>query len=253
MLRSLVRAGVQASKCLERQMVAPALAQRGIFGSAKGEAPAQGLPPPVQKFGRGVEWRYATALYESANTPDDLASIKAELEEVVESMSKSGGAAEEVAPEPSTEVGTINVPISLKTYLEEPFLSNKKKAALAGAVLQNSGFSANTVALVETVIQKGRLRSLPKIASYFDEIIMDYKGETIAEIVSASPLTKAQEEDVKNAIKSWAFVGADTIILKSEVDPSLLGGMIVRVDGKMVDASLRTRIMEVRQVLLSDL
>jgi F-type H+-transporting ATPase subunit delta len=77
----------------------------------------------------------------------------------------------------------------------------------------------------------------------FQEILANRRGETTAEVVSAKKLSAAQIEAVGVAVKS--AVGSDVSITE-RVDPSLIGGMIVRIGSRMVDSSLRSKLQRLR-------
>ncbi len=66
-----------------------------------------------------------------------------------------------------------------------------------------------------------------------------HRGETRAEVISAFPLTKAQETALAKQLK--ARTGRDTA-LDLSVDPAIMGGLIVKMGSQMIDGSLRTRL-----------
>jgi F-type H+-transporting ATPase subunit b len=72
----------------------------------------------------------------------------------------------------------------------------------------------------------------------------DIKGES-AVVTSALPLTAAEQEAVKSNLLSKASAGAVTF----RVDPSILGGLVVRVGGKVLDGSVAAKLEELRQNL----
>jgi F-type H+-transporting ATPase subunit delta len=64
-------------------------------------------------------------------------------------------------------------------------------------------------------------------------------GETSASVTAAAKLTEAQVSALKQALK--AALGQE-VMLEEKVDPSLLGGLVVKVGSRMVDTSLRTKL-----------
>jgi len=73
----------------------------------------------------------------------------------------------------------------------------------------------------------------------YGSLLAEEKGEAQAEVVSAVALTKEQADDVQKKISK--SVGK-TVTMTQRVDPSLLGGLVVRVGSRMIDASLKTKL-----------
>ena len=73
----------------------------------------------------------------------------------------------------------------------------------------------------------------------FAALLSAKRGIVAAEVVSATPLSEAQRAGLEAAIKAWA--GSD-IALDARVDAALIGGVVVRVGSKMIDASVRAKL-----------
>lgn len=102
------------------------------------------------------------------------------------------------------------------------------------------------LAFIQLLCAHGRIRS-------FDDCIGEYRllyqtavAMSTAEVVSAVPLTEDEREKLSAALT--ARLGR-TVTLECTVDESLLGGMVVRVDGKVLDGSLRCRLHAVKEVM----
>jgi F-type H+-transporting ATPase subunit delta len=80
----------------------------------------------------------------------------------------------------------------------------------------------------------------------FRIIAAQHRGEVSAEITSAHALTKAQENELKAALKG--VTGKDVAIAVT-VDPSILGGLIVKVGSRQIDTSLRTKLSTLKLAL----
>jgi F-type H+-transporting ATPase subunit delta len=72
------------------------------------------------------------------------------------------------------------------------------------------------------------------------------RGEVTAEVISAVPLKDEQTAQLKETLK--ASVGKD-VTLQARVDPSLLGGLVVKVGSRMIDSSLKTKLQNLKAVL----
>ena len=86
---------------------------------------------------------------------------------------------------------------------------------------------------------KRRLFVLPQLVAQLQARIADEKGEVTAEVTAASALTKTQADKLSAALK--ARIGKD-VNLKTAVDATLIGGLVVKVGSKMIDTSIRSKL-----------
>ncbi len=94
----------------------------------------------------------------------------------------------------------------------------------------------NTVGVIAA---NRRLFAIENVIRDFRTLVSDYRGEIEAQIITAIPLSDHQRESLEVALKR--SIGSSVAII-TEVDPELLGGMVVRVGSRMVDSSLRTKL-----------
>jgi F-type H+-transporting ATPase subunit delta len=80
----------------------------------------------------------------------------------------------------------------------------------------------------------------------FRQIAAEHRGETAAEVTSAHALTATQQTELKAALKSVA--GKDVAITVT-VDPSLLGGLVVKMGSRQIDTSLKTKLNSLKLAL----
>jgi F-type H+-transporting ATPase subunit delta len=90
------------------------------------------------------------------------------------------------------------------------------------------------------------LFAIPAIIKAFRKIAAEARGETAAEVTSAHALSPAQEAELKTALKSVA--GRDVAIAVT-VDPSLLGGLVVKIGSRQIDTSLKTKLASLKLAL----
>ena len=94
--------------------------------------------------------------------------------------------------------------------------------------------------------QNGRARDLPGVISGFDKLYAKKTGVVAAEVVSAQALTDAQFKSIQSALR--ASLGKDPE-MTARVDPSILGGLKVKVGSKLFDASLKTKLDQMKFAL----
>ena len=84
-----------------------------------------------------------------------------------------------------------------------------------------------------------RLPQLGAIVRDFNTLSARHRGETSAEVVSAHPLDDGQMASLKARLKS--MVGSE-VAVDAEVDPAILGGLVVRMGSRQIDGSIRTKL-----------
>ncbi len=121
----------------------------------------------------------------------------------------------------------------------------REQAVSAGFGKKVSGPVLN---LLRLLVQRGRIEDLPRIAAEFRRLDNLRLGITPARAVSAAPLEPAE---VKALIARLEQMTGGRIELEQEVDPSLLGGLVVRVGDRLIDGSVRGRLERLRNQLVS--
>jgi len=84
------------------------------------------------------------------------------------------------------------------------------------------------------------------VLAAFRKLAADHRGEVTAQVTVAKELTAAQTKDLKATLKS--VVGKD-VAINATIDPSILGGMIVKVGSKQIDTSIKTRLSSLKLAL----
>ena len=168
---------------------------------------------------KGLAGRYAGALYALA---EELGKIDA----VVKDMN---GVAE-----------LVSANQDMQTLVESPAITWAEQTKAVTAVLEKGGADALTVKFVGTVASNGRLHALSRIISAFLAEHARRRGEVSAEVISAVEMDDARRARVEQAVSKLA--GSDKLSLSMRVDPSLIGGLVVRIGSRMIDTSIRTKL-----------
>jgi F-type H+-transporting ATPase subunit delta len=142
---------------------------------------------------------------------------------------------------------------SARRVLANPSLDQPKRADFIRAV--SVGLKGADVfetpqgkALLSLLAENDRLAVLPEIASQFDELKSEAENKIKATLVSATAVDAGVAERVKQALKKR--LGRD-VELSLEVDPSLIGGAIVRAEDMVIDGSVRTRLEQLARAMVS--
>lgn len=136
----------------------------------------------------------------------------------------------------------------LSYLLREPKISAKRKESalrqsLASKVLPTS------LNLALLVVQRELVEAMPNIASELEQRVLDYRNQAIATVTTAAPIDAAEQNLVKRALEQET---GKSIIMHTQVNPAILGGIIARVGDQVIDGSLRYRLSALRKTLLND-
>lgn len=170
----------------------------------------------------GIAARYATALY-------DLADERKALDEVNDQLAALRA--------------LIDESDDLRRLLRSPLLSRQKQAAAIDAVLARAGSADLVRRFVAVVAENRRLFALPAMIDAYRRILAERRGEVTAEVTSAAPLSDSQVGAVTDVLRR-AVGGKVSVDLK--VDPTLIGGLVVKVGSRMIDNSLRTKLQRMQ-------
>ena len=166
----------------------------------------------------GVAGRYATALFELAKEEKALDVVEANLLRVNTALDASP---------------------DLTRLVKSPVFSAEEQARALEGVLGKIGIEGLTRNFLLLVARNRRLFAVPDMITAFRAMLARERGETSASIIAATKLTETQVTALKQALQ--AALGKE-VMLDERIDPSLLGGLIVKVGSRMIDSSLRTRL-----------
>lgn len=131
--------------------------------------------------------------------------------------------------------------------LANPSLPIDQRAAAVSGLL--GGVASGPVQnLIQLLLRRGRIEELGRVASEFRRLDDRRQGITHATVTSAAPLTSDEVQALTARLQ--ASTGG-RVVLDTEVDESLLGGLVVRVGDRLIDGSVRGRLERLRNQLIS--
>jgi F-type H+-transporting ATPase subunit delta len=166
----------------------------------------------------GIAMRYATAIFELAKETNSLKPLEADIAALDGALADSA---------------------DLRNLITSPVYTRDQVSAAITAVGAKMGLSQTVKGALGLMAQKRRLFALPQVLRALRSLIAKEKGEVEAEVTSAQPLTKAQETEITDVLK--ARVGKK-INLKTTVDETLIGGLVIKVGSHMIDSSIRAQL-----------
>lgn len=134
----------------------------------------------------------------------------------------------------------------LRRLAQSPVISAEDQGKGLAAIADKAKFNATTKNFLGLLAQNGRARDLAGVITAFEALYVAKANLVTAEVVSALPLTAAQSKSVQTALRS--ALGRDPE-LTTRVDPSILGGLKVKVGSKLFDASLKTKLDQMTYAL----
>jgi F-type H+-transporting ATPase subunit delta len=170
----------------------------------------------------GVSVRYASALY-------DLADEK--------------GALDAVANDLTALQKMVDDSDDFRRFLKSPVFSRGEQSKAIAALAQKAELSPLSQKFLGLLAHNRRLFALPGIIAGFRAILADRRGEATAHVTSAAPLSAGQTTSLIEALQKSVGRKIDIV---SKVDPSILGGLIVKVGSRMVDSSLKSKLQRLK-------
>ncbi|NJM82469.1 MAG: F0F1 ATP synthase subunit delta [Tabrizicola sp.] len=173
----------------------------------------------------GIATRYATALFELAKEEGALTALETDTTALAEALAASA---------------------DLRDVIASPVVSREDQGRAVAAIAAKMGLGplmTNTLALMA---EKRRLFVLPQLLSNLADQIAAEKGEVTAEVTAATALSAAQSKKLAETLK--ARVGK-TVKLKTTVDESLIGGLVVKLGSTMIDTSVKAKLAALQNAM----
>ncbi len=166
----------------------------------------------------GVAGRYATALFDLARDKNQLDQVDADLQGVQGLLAESP---------------------DLNRLAMSPVFSAEQQEKAIAAIADKSGLGEIVKNLLHVVARNRRLSSITDIIKGFKILLASHRGEITAEAISAVALSEGQQSKLRSTLKD---VAGQDIELMTKVDPSILGGLIVKIGSQQIDDSLATKL-----------
>lgn len=173
----------------------------------------------------GVADRYATALFDLAGEKRALDQVANDLRALRAMIDESG---------------------DFRRLIVSPVLSREEQGRAVAAIAEKAGFSTLTKNFLGLVAQNRRLFAVPGMISAYLARLAEKRGEVTAEVLAAQPLSEAQLEALAKQLKKAT---GSKVAVDVKIDPALLGGLVVKVGSRMVDASLRSKLNRLQLAL----
>jgi len=187
-------------------------------GFSTSTASQQLVKAPIQVF--GIQGRYATALYSAAAKQKQLEQVESDLKDLHGRLKQRG---------------------QLLDQLLNPSLKRGQKREVIVSAMAQTKASKLTSNLLSLLADNGRLAELEGIATSYFTIMSAHRGEVECEVTTAKPLDGPLQQELEAALKAFLKPGQN-ILIKTRVDPTILGGVVVSIGDKYVDMSTASKV-----------
>lgn len=175
-----------------------------------------------QKIDLQIASRYAKALFLYALEKKELDLIEEDLGVITQLINESD---------------------EFKAFTLSPLISRKNKVEIIKKLLEKNKSSESTNKFCQLLASKKRLGILPTVIKIFAEKVAEHKNLITAELISATALEKKQVESINKMLKEKL---KKEIKIETKVDPSIRGGIIIRIGSQMLDGSITSQLERIR-------
>ena len=162
--------------------------------------------------------RYASALFDLARDQRQIEAVSNSLDALNQALLDSKEFAELIA---------------------SPLVSREEAGNAFKSLAPKLGLDSITANFLGVLARNGRKNALRPVIRAFRRLAAEHRGETTAEVVTARPLNDDQIAALKAQLRARA--GRD-VNVEAEVDPNILGGIVVKLGSQRIDASIRTKL-----------
>src|SRR5215469_3369165 len=144
------------------------------------------------------------------------------------------------------EIASLFAQRKLAYLLREPKIPMQRKETSIRQALTNRVLPTS-LNLALLIVQRALVDVMPNIARELEQMVLDYKNQAVAEVITATKMDEAQLTEIKKALEHRTH---KTILMQTKVQPEILGGVIARVGDQVIDGSIRYRLAALQHQLL---
>ena len=171
----------------------------------------------------GMAGRYANALFELALDNKAVDAVKKDLDQFDALVADSA---------------------DLNRLVRSPVFGADEQLKALSAILAKAGIAGLAANFLRVITTNRRLFAVHDMIRAYRALVARHKGEVTAHITVAEKLNEKNLDALKGALKS--VTGGKDIDLDVNVDPAIIGGLVVKVGSRMVDSSLRTKLNSIK-------
>jgi F-type H+-transporting ATPase subunit delta len=168
---------------------------------------------------------YAEALFEAARELEELEEVLEDLGEFVEALREN---------------------VELYLFFSGRQIPEREKRRAIDALTEEMALSTRN--FLKVLSDNGREEILEEVLVRYEELVKEHLGKVEVEVTTAIELSEEELDRIKDRLA--AVLEGREVILRTQVDPNLLGGAVFRFGGRMVDGSIRGQLSSLREEML---
>ena len=140
----------------------------------------------------------------------------------------------------------FNEDVDFSSFIRSPLYPRDNQISTMKAICSKLKLNNNVINTVLVMTSKRRLFALKEMILQYKDLCRQERNELVVEVASVSELTQVNIDKIKKSISSKIN---SNIIIKSKCDPTILGGLIVKVGSKLIDTSIRSKLDKLKNNL----
>jgi len=173
-------------------------------------------------IGGSLSRRYAKALFE-------LALAERREEEVGQEIERFAGAFQDPA---------------LNSVLNNPAIAVQSRRKVVAEIARHLQLSPLVIHFLSLLVERDRVNFFPAIVERYRRLLDEKKGQAEARVIAAGPLDDGDLDRLRDALEK---LSGKRVVMQKENDPSLIGGLVIHLEGKVYDGSVRTQLENMKQ------
>ncbi len=153
---------------------------------------------------------------------------------------------DQIAEEAKVVLEAFHSNEDLVKLLNHPKVAKEEKIKVIENIFKGN-FSDSIVGFLVLIVEKGRYNEIDNIFQYFLGEVMEYKNIGVANVTSAFPLSESQKKEIEDRLlQVTKYV---EFKMNYDVNPELIGGVVIRIRDRVVDGSIRNKLNEMTKQL----
>ena len=181
-----------------------------------------------------------------AQTSATSAGAAARYAKALADLAGEAGALETVEHDVQALAAALEESEELSRFIRSPLFKAAQQKAVMGAILDKAKAHDLTRRFVDTLIANRRLALLPDAITAFQRLLAERRGEMEVVAITAQPMSAAAQKKLAGRLKDVLDRKVDIV---NTVDPDIIGGLVLRIGSRMIDASVKHRLEALKSAL----
>lgn len=162
-------------------------------------------------------------------------------------LAKRDGLVEEIGAQLRQQRMVFQDNANLRQVLETPSVEAEVKSRILNAIFERTQPAPLLRNFLALLLEKDRLRQFDAVCQHYERMANEELQRVVAQVITANALEPEQQQAV---IQKLTEITQKNIVLETRVDPSILGGLVVRLDHLVLDGSVRGQLARLRRELI---